>query len=166
MFVETKKRLKIYKPLILYLWMYLKITKRKYKDKVIEHAKIVESYRDNQISRQKIILNLGTIKTNEDRTRYQKILDSMKKGKDDFIKIGELKAVNSKQFGITYITNKLFEKYKIDEILKKALSDNKAKLDIYGIIKALIINRLVRPSSELSAFDWICEDYSENLDIY
>ena len=145
--------------------MYLKITRRKYKGKIIEHAKIVESYKDNQVSRQRIILSLGTIKNNEDRIHYQGILDSMKKGNENFIKIGELKAVNAKQFGITYTTNKLLEKYKIGEILKTELSDNKAKFNIYEIIKALMINRLVKPSSELSAIEWINEDYSEEMNV-
>ena len=145
--------------------MYIKITKREYKGKLIEHAKIVESYRDGKTSRQRIILNLGTIKSEEDRNYYQKILDSMKSGKNEFIKINELKTEDAKQFGITYTTNKLLEKYKIDEILQSELSDNKTKFNIYEIIKALIINRLVRPSSELSAIEWIHKDYSEEMDV-
>jgi len=145
--------------------MYLLITKKKQGEKVYQSAKIVESYKLNGKSRQRIIISLGPVNSEEDLLKYKKILESMKKG-NLFVNENDIKAKNSREYGITYTTNKLFEKYKIDEILQTELSNNKAKFNIYDIIKALIINRLVRPSSELSAFDWICEDYSEDLDIY
>jgi len=148
--------------------MFIKITQLKTKSGIKKHAKIVQSYwdKENNTSRQKIIMNLGPVNSNNDLIKYKEILSSIKRGEGEFLKKSELIVMESKEFGITYTTNQLLEKYKIDEILQKALSNNKAKFDIYGIIKALIINRLVRPSSELSAFDWICEDYSEDLDIY
>src|SRR3989344_5291509 len=145
--------------------MYLLITKKKQGEKVYQSAKIVESYKLNGKSRQRIIISLGPVNSEEDLLKYKKILESMKKG-NLFVNENDIKAKNSREYGITYTTNKLFEKYKIDEILQTELSNNKAKFNIYDIIKALIINRLVRPSSELSAFDWICEDYSEDLDFY
>src|SRR3989344_5562505 len=144
--------------------MYLLITKKKQGEKVYQSAKIVESYKLNGKSRQRIIISLGPVNSEEDLLKYKKILESMKKG-NLFVNENDIKAKNSREYGITYTTNKLFEKYKIDEILQTELSNNKAKFNIYDIIKALIINRLVRPSSELSAFDWICKDYSEDLDL-
>ena len=147
--------------------MYLKITKKKIKEGIGLYAKIVESYWDKEtnIPRQKLILNLGVVKSNKDVQKFKKILESMKRGVAH-VDFNKIEVYNVKEYGVTYTTNKLFEKYKLDEILKRALLNNKVKFDIYGIIKALIINRLIKPSSELSAFDWICEDYSEDLDIY
>ncbi len=163
--VETKKRLKIYKACLLVNSMYMKITKTKYKEKLIEHAKIVESFKDGKTSRQRIILNLGPIKSDEDRRKYQEILNSMKKGKGDFLRKDELIVTQTKEYGITYTANKLLEKYNLDNILQGELIKNKAKFDIYSTIKALIINRLTKPSSDLSAYDWIKNDYSEKLDV-
>lgn len=147
--------------------MYLKITKKKIKEGIGMYAKIVESYWDKETNtpRQKLIMNLGVVKSEKDIQRFKKILESMKKGVTH-VDFNKIEIYNVKEYGVTYTTNKLLEKYKIDEILQRALSDNKAKFDIYGVIKALTINRLVRPSSELSALDWICEDYSEDLNIY
>jgi len=148
--------------------MFIKITQLKTKNGIKKHAKIVQSYWDKEdnISRQKIVMNLGPVNSNNDLIKYREILSSIKNGEGEFLRKSELIVTDSKEYGITYTTNKLLEKYKIDEILKRALLNNKVKFDIYGIIKALIINRLIKPSSELSAFDWICEDYSEDLDIY
>ncbi|MEK6892854.1 MAG: IS1634 family transposase [Nanoarchaeota archaeon] len=146
--------------------MYLKITQKKTNRGVGKYAKIVESYWDktSNTSRQKVIMNLGAIKSDNDLKRYEKILESMKKGvvHVDFNKV---EILNTKEYGVTYTTNKLLEKYEIKEILQKELSDNKAQFKVYEIIKALIINRLVKPSSDLSAYDWIKKDYAEKISI-
>lgn len=141
------------------------ITKKKYNGKVTEHAKIVESYREKDKStRKRTVLNLGTIRSETDRQRFQEIAKSMNKGKI-LVDLNEIEASSSKQYGITYTTNRLLEKYGIGEILQSELSDNKTTFEVYEIIKALIINRLVRPSSELSALEWIDEEYTQNLNI-
>jgi transposase len=144
--------------------MYIKITRKKYKGKIIEHAKIVESYRDGEISRQKVILNLGPINSENDRKKYYEVLSSMKKGKS-FIDIEELSVKSAREFGVTYTTNSLLDKYEIDSILNKYLSENDAKFDVLGVVKALIINRVLDPSSDLSACDWIDKHYCEDLNV-
>ena len=140
------------------------ITKVKTKKGIREYAKIVESYKFKGSTRKRVLLSLGLVKTKLDRKKYFEILESMRGG-ERFVKENDIKIIKTTEFGITYTTNKLLEKYKIDEILQSELSDNKTKFNIYGIIKALIINRLVRPSSELSAIEWIHNDYSEDLDV-
>lgn len=146
--------------------MYIKITKKNTKQGMGKYAKIVESFWDKKknISRQRVLLNLGAVKSNEDINRFEKILESMKKGVTH-VDFNKVKILTTKEYGVTYATNKLLEKYEIDKILKKELSENKSEFDVYSIIKALIINRLVKPSSDLSAYDWIKEDYFENIKI-
>ena len=145
--------------------MHLMITKRKYKGRIIEHAKIVESYRENgKTPRKRTIFNLGTIKNEEDRVKFKQILNSIKEG-NEFVNVKDLNIESSKEFGVTYTINKLLEKYGIQEILQEELTKNKAQFNIFGIIKALIINRLIKPSSDLSAYDWMKNDYSEKLDV-
>jgi len=144
--------------------MHLMITQTKYKGKVKKYAKIVQSYNDKNTSRQKIILNLGIINSEADEKNFRTILNSMRK-KRKFVDISNIKAKTAKEYGITYTTDKLLEKYEIDSILKNELSKNNAKFRIYPIIKALIINRLVNPSSDLSAYNWICNDYCKKINI-
>jgi len=145
--------------------MHLMITKRKYKNRITEHAKIVECYREEgKTPRKRTVFNLGTIKNEEDRIKFKQILESIKKG-NEFVNTKDLNIKNSKEFGVTYTVNKLLEKYEIDKILKDELSKNKVQFDIVGIIKALVINRLTKPSSDLSTYDWIKNDYSEKLNI-
>lgn len=140
------------------------ITKTQYKGKEKRYAKIVQSYREKNISRHRIILNLGPINSDEDEQRFRGILESMRSG-NVFVKLNEINVQSSKEYGVVYTTNQLFKKYGIDKILKKELSDNKAEFDVYGVIKALMINRLINPSSDLAAYDWILNDYCEPLEV-
>lgn len=140
------------------------ITKLKREGKDFEYAKIAESYRENGKVKKKILMNLGAIKSETDRKKFIEILNDMKKG-EEFIRKKNIIFSDSKQFGITYTTNKLLEKYEIDKILQEELTKNKAKFDVFSTIKALVINRLIKPSSELSAYDWIMNDYAEKLNI-
>jgi len=145
--------------------MHLQITQTKYKGKIAKYAKIVESvYVPDGTCRKRLVLNLGPIKSKKDFEDYKKILNSMNEG-ENFVKEKDVEVTESKEYGVTYTTNKLLEKYEIKEILQKELSDNKAQFKVYEIIKALIINRIVRPSSDLSAYDWIKEDYIESVDV-
>lgn len=144
--------------------MHLKVTKKKTKKGIGEYAKIVEGYWDKKsgFSRQRIILNLGPIRSEKDKIKFNQILESMRKDKE-FVQVDEISAKNTKEFGVTYTTTKLFEKYDIDTILQKHLSVNHAQFNICDILKALIVNRLVKPSSDLSACDWIKKHYHEDM---
>lgn len=144
--------------------MHLKVTRKDTKSGVREYAKIVQSYRDGNISRQKVVLNLGPIDSEQDRINYKQILESMRKGKE-FVQIDDISARNTREFGVTYTATSLLKRHDISGILNNYLSMNKAAFNVPGVITALIVNRLVEPSSDLAAYDWIIKHYNEDLNI-
>lgn len=137
--------------------MYIKYSQNKY-------ATIVETYRADNTIKTRVLLNLGPVRSEDDRKRFEQILRDMKTG-NEFVKLNDISAKNAKEFGVTYTTAKLLEKYGLDAILQRHLSVNKARFNVYDIIKALIVNRLVKPSSDLAALDWISKHYPENIQI-
>jgi len=60
--------------------MHLKITKTRYKGKISRYGKIIETYRESGKIKQKIIRNIGNIKTNEDEKRAEGLLNSLQSG--------------------------------------------------------------------------------------
>jgi len=145
--------------------MHLQITSNKYKGKVTRYAKIVESYKEpGKTTRKRLILNLGPIKDSSDEEKFKQIVKKMNLGKQ-FVDINSIHIKDSKEFGVTYLTTKLLEKYGLEKILNQYLSKNKATFNVYNIIKALIINRLIKPSSDLSAADWIIKHYPEETKV-
>ena len=145
--------------------MYLLITSKKEKSgKIYRSAKIAEAYKTPEgKSRQKIIQNLGPVKSEEDEIKFRELIRKMRKGKN-FIDVNSMKFISSKSYGIYYTVSQIFKKYELDPILKSKLQNGKHKFDIYAIIKALIINRLENPLSKNKAFGYIQKDYIEKID--
>ena len=139
--------------------MHLKVTQTKYKEKVTSYAKIVHSYIDGKTCRQRLILNLGKIKDKSNLEEYRKILQSLQQDKE-FIDLSTLSVKKCYEYGVIHVVDSLLKKYGIDEILKNNICDNNCRFDVYGILKALLINRFINPSSELSAIDWADKHYS------
>lgn len=144
--------------------MFLKITTRKYNGKEKNYATITQSYKVGKKTKHKPVLYLGHVKTNEDMKRFTGILKSMQTG-NEFVNLRNISAKSAKEYGVTYMAGKILEKYGIDEILKKHLSKSKSGFDAFELVKALVINRLIRPSSELSAYERISKHYAEKLDV-
>ncbi|MCK5177783.1 MAG: IS1634 family transposase, partial [Candidatus Aenigmarchaeota archaeon] len=112
--------------------------------------------------RHKLIINLGPVNSDNDMAKYKQILKSMKQ-KDEFINLKDIKICSAKNYGVYHATCELLEKYELDTILKKQLNSGKHVFDVFQIIKALIVNRLEDPCSKLSAYDWMKNEYPEEI---
>ena len=145
--------------------MYLLITTKKEKSgKIYRSAKIAEAYKTPEgKSRQRIIQNLGPVKSQKDEIKFHELIKKMRKGKN-FIDINSMKFISSKSYGIYYTVSQIFKKYDLDNILKSKLQNGKHQFDVYAIIKALIINRLENPLSKNKAFEYIQKDYFKKID--
>ena len=143
--------------------MYLMICKKTVNGKLYRSAKIAETYRKpNNKYGHKIIKNLGPVKSDEDLIKFKKITEQLKKG-NTFVNLDEIKIKSSKNYGIYHTTGELLNKYELDTILKKHLNSGKHVFDVFQIIKALIVNRLEDPCSKLSAYDWMKNEYPEEI---
>jgi len=134
--------------------MHLKITKYVYKGKVYKHAKIVQSYKENGKVKHRTIKNIGRIKTKEDEIRARKLLEQMRIG-EKLVTLNEINISRVLEFGLIYTSEKLFEKYEINEILSEVFAEKRIKFEADEIIALLISNRLYKPASDLSACEWI-----------
>lgn len=135
--------------------MHLKRNRVKRNGKVYEYALIVQSYRreDGQTT-QKVVKNLGRMKTEEDWERAKKVLEAMKEEKE----VPEAKGLElgkHYELGLSWVSQKLWERYGIGETLLESLKDRKPKFDPEKTTFLLIINRLYRPGSDLSTYRWI-----------
>ncbi len=88
-------------------WMYLMTTKAKTKDGVREYAKIVESYRDEEGKvRKRVIQNLGPIRSEEDRERFEQIVEEYEKG-ENFVRLNDVTLEGCQEFGMSYAVERL-----------------------------------------------------------
>lgn len=136
--------------------VHLKITKVKRKDRVYEYAKIVHTYRENGKIKQKILKNLGRIRSPEDLRRFKEILESMRREEKILIAPAkDIRVLNSLDFGIIYTVEKLWDAHGISRALAKSFNNRKSRFDAAKVVRLLVARRLQEPSSDLSTYEWI-----------
>lgn len=144
--------------------MYLMTTKAETKDGVREYAKIVESYRDEEGKvRKRVVQNLGPIRSEEDREKFEQIVEEYEKG-ERFVRLNDVTLESSREFGATYAVEKLLAEHGIGETVRSRLMDNGAEFDVWKVLKAMLVKQVLEPSSERKTFEWIEKDYARDLD--
>ncbi len=145
--------------------MYLMTTKVKTKNGVREYAKIVESYRDEEGKvKKRVIQNLGPIRSEEDRERFEQIVEEYEKG-ENFVRVNDVKLESCREFGATYAVERLLDERGIGELVRSKVMDNGAEFDVWEVLKAMLVKQVLEPSSEHETFEWIEEDYARDLNV-
>lgn len=149
--------------MLILLFMHLKITKRYYKGKIYRQASIVQGYRKGSYVSQKLIKNLGSIKTEEDEIKARDLITQLKAGKEVVI----LDEVNEQclEYGVRLAVEHIWESL----LVKPFFLNSKATYDINQLIYMLITHRLHNYGSEnlseLEGYRWIAEEAYNTLEI-
>lgn len=132
--------------------MFVRVTKAKSRNYVV----IVRAFRDQHgRPRQKVIQNLGFFNTEEQKEKlftFGRNLIASMEGKELFT-ASDVQEVKRENWGAMAITEKLFDIYKLDQFFNQVIQNRKLTYDLTAAIKFLIANRLLAPSSKLSAFN-------------
>jgi len=134
--------------------MFLKITRTKRGKMVYMHAMIVESYRDGKTVRQRVLKNIGPVKTEEDLARAKALLENLKKG-EKLVSLDEITFDRVKEFGILHASLKLWERFGLKEAVEKVFQKKRNGFSVFDALFLLATSRLYNPSSDLETYDWI-----------
>jgi transposase len=139
--------------------MYLRRYTRKKSGKRHYYWALVESYRTEKGSRQRIVGYIGDVP----RSAARKILQSTERCESfqqDFLSPEELPEIatvfprktrteRQREFGGVWLSKKLFEKLELDRYFTDSLKRAQESADWLDIIKILVTSRFYQPSSEL-----------------
>lgn len=147
--------------------MFLRITKTKQKNKIYRHAMIVESYRDGKTVRQKVLKNIGSIKSEEDLKIAQNFLERMKKGQR-LVVLDEVIYDKVKEYGTIHACQKLLERFGLADVVKETFRKMKIGFNIFDSLLLLVSSRFYNPSSDLDTFGWIKNQayYPNNIQLH
>jgi hypothetical protein len=140
--------------------MYLRRINRKKSGKDHYYWALVESYRTDKGSRQRIIGYIGDVASRQAKKIAQAADASCESVQQDFFSPEELPEIatieprktrteRQRQFGGVWLGNKLFETLGVDDYFRGHLEDNDKSSSWHDIIKILVISRFYNPSSEL-----------------
>ncbi|MDI6916092.1 MAG: IS1634 family transposase, partial [Desulfitobacteriaceae bacterium] len=121
---------------------------------------IVESYREGKSVKKRRIASLGNIDAYSDKEIEQIILklESLLQNRV----LGSLDDLNPKaslHFGVSYVVQFLWDQLGLTKAIRDALKDRDVTFDVPAYIQAMVINRLLDPSSKLHLFDTIEDMY-------
>jgi len=134
--------------------MYVKYYKVKRNGKVWEYARLVEAYREGGEVRHRIVKNLGPVRSEADRKRFQEMARGLMPVKR-LVWFEDQRIEGVFDFGIVYAVEKLWDAHGISRVLNEAFNDGKFEFDAPKIVRLLATHRLHQPSSDLAAFDWM-----------
>ncbi|RLE09565.1 hypothetical protein DRJ04_09785 [Candidatus Aerophobetes bacterium] len=133
-----------------------------------EYLQIVETRREKDKVRQKVICNLGRL---EDLRKGS--IDTLTRGLAKFsekltvIDAGkDILAKDAKQYGAPLVFRKLFGLTGLEDILEKYLASHNHSFPVKEAVFAMILNRILSPSSKLRVWEWLDVVFFDTTSIY
>lgn len=144
--------------------MFPRVTKTKYKDRVYEYLKLLESYRDTKGRvRQRVVWNLGNLEELKGGKLDEMIEQLRKFSNKAFVVPGEICNDDSVPYGAILVARRLWEEMELDRII-----GNFCRGDVAERAFVLVANRLTEPRSEhgLGRWleqNWVCDSKGERF---
>jgi len=137
--------------------MFPRVTDVKYKDKVYQYLRVVESYRDRRGRvRQRIVWKVGRLDKLIEEGKLEEIVEQLSKFcKKKFVVPGEISNEESVRWGPILVTRRLWEEMELDRIIKRLCQGRRLKFDVAERAFVLVASRLTEPRSEHGLARWL-----------
>ena len=149
--------------------MFPRTVTHKKQDKTYSYLHISESVRKNGKSTTRTIANLGNIERFENKD-IESIIDGLIKiFQIEQYSLGkEVQVVKSVDYGNIIFWQKLWNKFKLSQIIKNALNKQVSQVEIpvEKYVEMMVINRCINPSSKLGIIRWLEGTCYEEMDSY
>lgn len=138
--------------------MYFRIKKQKNKEgETREYLCIVEGNREGKKVRQKMLANLGRLDLLRKSGNLERLAERLSElvGKRELVDLArDLQADWAKHYGVIQVLRGMWQKLKISKILLEEENESQKEFSFTEAIQAMVINRLVKPSSKLETWRW------------
>lgn len=138
--------------------MYFRIKKNKTKEgQVREYLCVVEGHRENGKVRQKMLANLGRLDELKASGNLERLAEKLNElvGKRELVDLAkDIKAQWAKHYGVIQVLKGMWKKLEISKVLFAEDEASEKEFSFHEAIQAMVINRLVKPSSKLETYHW------------
>ena len=148
--------------------MFARIKKVKTAKSTYEYLQIVESYRENNKIKQRVVSTLGRVDQLQEQGAIDGILTSLSRFSSHIeimnaVKDGNVKAKWAKSWGSVLVLEKLWKDIGLDRILRKLFKNYGYQFDVERAVFASVCQRILKPGSDLSATRWLDSVYAEGF---
>jgi len=125
------------------------------------YIQIVESVRENDKVRQKVVLNLGRIEDLQEGSLDRLISSLVKFSKNKWIQAEAQKLMvqSAKEWGLDLVFRHLWEHLGLHNILKSHFSKAHVSFQMAEAVYAMVLNRISDPLSKRGVIQWLSEVY-------
>jgi transposase len=120
-----------------------------------EYVRIVESCREGDRQKQRVIAHLGNIKSLKNDAK--KIVNGLLRvvGEKPLTFASDGKLLRAKEYGVRFVVEALWDELGFNRLVTKGLRKSKADLDYGRWIRMMVVNKLSDPLSKLGIFRWL-----------
>jgi len=126
-----------------------------------EYLQIVKTSREKDKVHQRVVCNLGRLEELR-KGSIESLIQGMAKFTEKLtvLEIGkDLLGKESKEYGCPLIFSRLFQSLGLEDIIKSCLSHRNHLCPVKEAIFAMVLNRIMAPSSKLRVHEWLDEVY-------
>ena len=138
--------------------MYFRIKKQKSKEgKVREYLCVAKSERQGKLVKQRTLVNLGRLDQLKESGNLNRLADKLNElvGRQMLVDLTQdITPGWSKHFGVVQAFKGVWKKLDISRVLLKEEEISGKEFSFHEAIQAMVINRLVKPSSKLETWRW------------
>jgi len=135
--------------------MFIRIAKQSRGNKVYRHLQIAESFRDpakGNAPRTRILVQLGTVEGLGEE-QIEKLIAGLQRAIGQKASPPEL--LLARDFGNVYAVGQVWDALGLTPILHSCGITGRSSLDVAGLIRMLVVNRICDPCSKLALLDWL-----------
>ena len=136
--------------------MFLRRTKVRRGNIIYEYVRVVENYRKNGKTHQRVIANLGSIKSlKKDVANIIKGLCRICNRED--LNVENLKTRGSPRYGDILAARYIWKELELDRLIAGRMKHTKVEIPVELVSFLMVVNRLVDPKSKLAISRWYKE---------
>ena len=136
--------------------MFPRITTVKRANKTYQYLQIVEAYRDNGRTTQRVVANLGRLDQSRRLAGLDDLLASLGKfATRPFVRDDQIGCLEALPFGPVLLARHLWDQLQLGEIIGKLCRSRRYRFDVAETAFVLVANRLCEPRSEHGLARWL-----------
>lgn len=143
--------------------MYFKLARKRYRDRVYEHLQLVESYRDGDRTRQRVVHSFGNIAGSSAEER-RRLVRSLKRALGLDEPSPSVAALDSRHYADVLALRALWEELELPTLLQRLARDRAFGFDVDPVVFLMVAHRLVDPGSKLALIRWLPRVYLAGVD--
>lgn len=140
--------------------MFVRVKRSVHDNRTYEYLQIVESVRDGDSVRQRVIANLGRREELAREGSLDSLLRSLAKFSErlrvvDKVRTDGVAARESRSWGPTLVFERLWREQGVGDVVRELARGRKFGFDVERVAFALALQRLCAPGSDLSGISWL-----------